>query len=187
MSFANPTTLEKLSFRLEWALSGPLIRLYLRRLRLRGDETLLEVGCGGGAVTRQLARLLPQGAIVGVDPSSYWTAYARRRLRAVGNVRLVTGDLLSSRFREASFDAALFHYVLHEIPPADRSATLTQLHALLRDEGLLFLREPTAAHHGIPSSSIQCLLAETGFEAGLVCERWLPLFGRHVEIVARAL
>ena len=55
---------------LEIALFGG----YLRSLDLNGDGNLLELGCGVGALTRHLARLLPRGRITEVDLSAHWSA-----------------------------------------------------------------------------------------------------------------
>ncbi|CAN5514465.1 hypothetical protein BH18ACT1_BH18ACT1_10740 [soil metagenome] len=42
-------------------------RTVLDRLPLRGDETVLDAGCGSGRVTRLLLERLPDGHVVGVD------------------------------------------------------------------------------------------------------------------------
>jgi SAM-dependent methyltransferase len=163
MSFENPTTLEKIAFRIEWSLSGPLIAAYLRRLGVEGDETFLEVGCGGGAVTRKLAHLLPRGQVVGIDPSAYWVAYARRSLRGLPNVTLHVGDVLTENLASEAFDAALFHFVFHEINSGDRPSTLSRVYDLLKEGGRLFLREPTKAGHGISVDETRTLLESVGF------------------------
>jgi len=163
MSFENPTTLEKVVFRAEWALYGPLIRPYLRRLGLRGDETLLEVGCGGGAVTKRLARALPNGRVVSVDPSAYWVEYARGRLAGYRNVALHVGDVLTENLATDAFDVALFHLVLHEIPSGERPSTMSRIHDLLKEGGTLFLREPTKASHGMSANEVRSLAESVGF------------------------
>jgi len=163
MSFENPTALEKIAFRIEWSFSGPLIATYLRRLGIEGDETLLEIGCGGGAVTRKLSHLLPNGHVVGIDPSAYWVGYARRQLQDLRNVTLHVGDVLTVNLASEAFDAALFHFVLHEIDSGDRPSTLSRIYDLLKDNGRLFLREPTKSGHGISVSETRSLLESVGF------------------------
>ena len=48
-------------------------------LKLRGDEHVLDVGCGDGKVTAEIARALPKGAVTGVDASASMIRFARAR------------------------------------------------------------------------------------------------------------
>ena len=59
------------SAQLGWA------RELIARLALRGDETVLDVGCGDGKITAEFARALPNGRILGIDSSAAFIAYAR--------------------------------------------------------------------------------------------------------------
>jgi trans-aconitate 2-methyltransferase len=70
----------------EWA--GPV----LDRLELRGDETVLDAGCGTGRVTAVLAQRLPRGRVIAVDGSPAMVAEARKRLP--GDVDVRVADLL---------------------------------------------------------------------------------------------
>ena len=185
MGLKNPTWLEKIGFRIEWSLSGALTRPYLRQLRFRGDEILLEVGCGGGAATRHLEQLIPRGRVVGVDPSAYWVDYARKRLGGARTVELVAGDVLSLDHEPGSFDAALLHYVLHHIRAADRPSTIDRIYELLKESGRLFLREPTRGHHGIRPDEIRRLTKSAGLQEESGVERRTFLFGHHFDAVFR--
>ena len=59
----------------EWA------REVLERLELRGDETVLDAGCGSGRVTRLLVERLPQGKVIAVDGSQSMIEMVRHVLR----------------------------------------------------------------------------------------------------------
>ncbi len=89
----------------------------LSRLRLRGDETVLDAGCGTGRLTADLVDALPRGRVVGIDLSRNMLHSAREHLAAhVGTrVNLVVCDLLHLPFVQA-FDivvsTAAFHWVL---------------------------------------------------------------------------
>lgn len=185
VSFEHPTTFEKIGHRIEWALSGPLIAPYLRRLALRGDEALLEVGSGGGAVTKRLSRLLPKGRVIGVDPSAYWIEYARQRLRGFPNVTLHVGDVLTENLATDAFDVVLFHFVLHDIPSAERPSTLSRVYDLLKENGRVCLREPTKPSHGIPAEEIRSLAVSVGFREEAGRERKGMLSGPSFEGVFR--
>jgi len=100
-------------------LSGPQVswgKKVLARLRLRGDERVLDAGCGTGRLTAELLEALPQGSVVGVDLSENMLRSAREHLAQFGQrVALVACDLLHLPF-ERAFDGivstAAFHWVL---------------------------------------------------------------------------
>jgi trans-aconitate methyltransferase len=52
------------------------------RLKLRGDEHILDVGCGDGKVTAELARAVPRGSALGVDASPEMIAFAQKTFPA---------------------------------------------------------------------------------------------------------
>ena len=101
-------------------LSGPQVswgKKVLSRLRLRGDEVLLDAGCGTGRLTAELLEALPRGRVVGVDLSQNMLGSAREHLSSDfgARARLVACDLLHLPF-ERAFDGivstAAFHWVL---------------------------------------------------------------------------
>jgi len=100
-------------------LSGPQVtwgKKVLSRLRLRGDEFLLDAGCGTGRLTAELLEALPRGRVVGVDLSQNMLRSARGHLERFGSrVSLAACDFLHLPFENA-FDGivstAAFHWVL---------------------------------------------------------------------------
>jgi len=93
----------------------------LDRLDLRGDETVLDAGCGSGRVTELLLARLDGGHVVAVDAAPSMLVEARRRLeRFGGRVSYVETDLLALAPADlggrAPVDAVLstatFHWVL---------------------------------------------------------------------------
>lgn len=113
----------------EWA------RGVLERLLLRGEETVLDAGCGSGRVTRLLAERLPRGRVIGVDGSESMVAEARRSLADLGDrVEVVHSDLLELDIDEpvdAAFSNATFHWVL------DHGLLFRRLRAALKPGALL--------------------------------------------------
>jgi trans-aconitate 2-methyltransferase len=93
----------------EWA------RQVLERLSLRGDETVLDAGCGSGGVTELLLECLPQGRVIGVDGSRAMVDEARSNLERWGErVDLRVGDLVELQLAEpvdAVFSNATFHWI----------------------------------------------------------------------------
>jgi trans-aconitate 2-methyltransferase len=119
-------------------LSGPQVswgKKVLSRLRLRGDEAVLDAGCGTGRLTAELAEALPRGRVVGIDLSQNMLAGARQHLRSQPiPVGLVAADLLHLPF-ERAFDGILstaaFHWVL------DHDRLFLELRRTLRPGGWL--------------------------------------------------
>jgi trans-aconitate 2-methyltransferase len=93
----------------EWA------RQVLERLPLRGDEVVLDAGCGSGGVTRMLLDRLPRGRVIGVDGSEAMIEEARSNLGEWGDrVELRVGDLLALQLDEpvdSVFSNATFHWI----------------------------------------------------------------------------
>jgi trans-aconitate 2-methyltransferase len=109
-------------------------REVLERLDLRGDETVLDAGCGSARVTRLLLERLPEGRVIGIDASPSMIAMAREALADDARVELRTGDLLDlelDREVDAVFSNATFHWVLQH----DR--LFARLFAALRPGGQL--------------------------------------------------
>jgi trans-aconitate 2-methyltransferase len=112
-------------------ISEPLERIgrdVLERLQLRGDETVLDAGCGSGRVTEALCERLPRGHVIGVDGSAEMLAAARRRLGE--HVELLHQDLecleLGGRRVDAVLSTATFHWI------TDHDALFRGLRASMR-------------------------------------------------------
>ena len=89
----------------------------LDRLPLRGDETVLDAGCGAGRVTADLLERLPGGRVIALDISANMLAEARQQLaRRFGDrVTFIQADLQDFTLDEpvdAIFSTAAFHWVL---------------------------------------------------------------------------
>lgn len=77
-------------------------------VRLRTDETILDIGCGGGRTVERLAALAPRGRVFGADHSEDCVRWAaQRNLAAVdeGRVRIVRAGVDALPFDDATFDS----------------------------------------------------------------------------------
>jgi trans-aconitate 2-methyltransferase len=116
-------------------LSAPMTAMgvdVLDRLVLRGDETVLDAGCGTGNVTRVLLDRLPRGHVIAVDAAPSMVEQARELLPPEVDVR--QADLLELTLDEpvdAILSTATFHWI------GDHDRLFANLHAALRPGGRL--------------------------------------------------
>jgi len=104
----------------------------LDRLELRGDETVLDAGCGSGRVTQALIERLPGGRVIGVDESPSMIEAARQRLGPEVDLRVA--NLLELELTEpvdAVFSTATFHWI------ADHERLFARMRAVLAPGGRL--------------------------------------------------
>jgi SAM-dependent methyltransferase len=117
----------------------------LDALGLRGDEQLLDVGCGRGAVLMLAAERLPRGRAVGidlwstVDQSGNSERVTRRNAELEGvreRVELHTGDMRRLPFPDASFDVVTSSLAIHNIDDEKgREQALSEIWRVLKPGG----------------------------------------------------
>ena len=112
---------------LEWdaseyeAVSAPqtgwgadFLEIFLERRGLRGDEAVVDAGCGTGRVTELLLRHLPEGTVLAVDASQAMVEAARERFDGDSRVRVERQDVLRLEVEEhvdVIFSTATFHWI----------------------------------------------------------------------------
>jgi trans-aconitate methyltransferase len=111
---------------------------FLATVPLEPNDRVLDLGCGAGDLTATVARLVPGGHVVGVDPQP--SLLAEARARAGSNQSFVEAPaqrLLEMMADDESFDVIFSQSVLHWVPWADHPAILRQCRQLLRTGGAL--------------------------------------------------
>jgi SAM-dependent methyltransferase len=123
----------------------------LDRARLQGNEQLLDLGCGRGAVLIAAARRLPQGRAVGADR---WTSdqsgnrpevtLANAAAAGVADrVEVHTADMTALPFADGSFDVVTSALAIHNIRnPRGRYLALDEAMRVLRPGGQLLVADP---------------------------------------------
>src|ERR1700730_17306418 len=147
----------------------------LDRLNLRGDERILDLGCGRGAVLLMAAQHLTTGRAVGVDlwrsvDQSGNSAEATRRNAIqqglADRVELHTGDMTALPFEDNSFDVVVSSVAIHNIPGrAGREKAIDEAVRVLRPGGRLLIADLRATRQH------QMRLAKLGMSN--VARRWL--------------
>jgi arsenite methyltransferase len=123
----------------------------LNQVEWRGDEQVLDVGCGRGLMLVGAAKRLTIGKAVGVD---IWQAVDQsentpeaalenaRREGVAERIEVVTGDARSLPFPDQSFDVVVSHWVIHNLPlEAERNRALEEMQRVLRPGGQVILAD----------------------------------------------
>lgn len=125
-------------------------------LGLRGDETLLDLGCGRGAVLLAAAKLLPNGRAIGVDiwradqtDNSMANTLHNAELEGVADrIEVRTADITDLPFEDNSVDVIVSSLVVHNIPTvAARAKAISEAARVLRPGGRLALADLAATRH----------------------------------------
>jgi trans-aconitate 2-methyltransferase len=109
-----------------WALEQ------LERLRLAGDEVVVDAGCGSGRVTKELADRVPRGRVYGVDQAPSMVAHARAALGE--RATILQQNLIELSLPEpvdVIFSNATFHWI------QDHDALFAALARALKPSGQL--------------------------------------------------
>jgi 2-polyprenyl-3-methyl-5-hydroxy-6-metoxy-1,4-benzoquinol methylase len=130
---------------------------------LSAGMDLLDVGCGPGTITLDLAREVAPGRVVGVDRVELPLVDARADAAAagLGNVTFRVGDAYDLREDDGAFDVVHAHQVLQHL--GDPAAALVEMARVTRPGGLVAARDVDYA-------------AMTWFPADPLLERWLALY-----------
>jgi trans-aconitate methyltransferase len=111
-------------------------RELIAQLHLVGDERVLDVGCGDGKVTAEIARAVPRGSVVGVDASPQMIEFARHAFSR-GNVPNLEFHVMDARQirLDRKFDLVFSNAALHWVD--DHPAFLCAASTCLRSGGRL--------------------------------------------------
>lgn len=128
----------------------------LSRLRLGGNETVLDVGCGDGKITAKVAARLPRGRALGVDPSREMIEFAADHFRppAHPNLRFEVADVRDLPYA-GDFDLVVSFNALHWVTQQD--AALRCIHKVLKPGARAVLRFVPAGER----QSIEDVIEET--------------------------
>ncbi|MEJ7748226.1 MAG: methyltransferase domain-containing protein [Candidatus Limnocylindrales bacterium] len=125
--------------------------------------SILDVGCGPGTITRDLASLVAPGRVLGIDAAPEPLTAARSDAAAAGidNVEFALGDTYSLPGDDGTFDVVHAHQVLQHL--ADPIAALREMARVCRAGGLIAVRE---SDYG----------AMTWFPDDPLLDRWLTVY-----------
>jgi SAM-dependent methyltransferase len=110
----------------------PLAALFAAHAGARAGQRALDVGCGPGALTEELAARLGSAAVVAIDPSESFVAAVRERLPEI-DVRC--GVVENLPFPDNSFDLTVAQLVVHFM--SDPTAGISEMARVTREGGVV--------------------------------------------------
>ena len=122
----------------------------LDQLRLQGDEEILDVGCGRGAILLMAAQHLTTGHAVGIDlwkrrdqsGNSIQAAERNAQLEGVADrVELRTADMTALPFEDESFDLVISNLAIHNVKRNKRYKAIGEAIRVLRPGGRLMIAD----------------------------------------------
>lgn len=170
----------------------------LDRLTQPAGKDVIDIGCGGGALVRELS---DRGArVVGVEISAQQLATAVAQDKGTG-ARYVVGEAQRLPLADASADLAVFMRTLHHVPGPSLVQALREASRVVRRDGLVYVAEPLAegdffelvslvedehevrraAQHALGQASVAGLARVTTIDYDVrVCIRDLSMLRRRV-------
>ena len=129
-----PAEWDASSYREVSAVQKMLAETSLAALTLQGDEVVLDLGCGDGYVTREIAERLPHGRVLGVDPSRNMVELGSRSYAEQANLSFAVADARELAF-QAEFDLLVSFNALHWISEAEQPQALKGMRRALKPGG----------------------------------------------------
>ncbi len=136
----------------------------LKRLDIRDDHTVLEIGPGPGYFSVPVARQLRQGTLVLLDLQQEMLDMCRRRLerRGISNVEYVRTDGAHLGLESSRFDRVFMVTVIGEVENKD--AYLREIHRTLKEDGILSISELAGDPDKLSREELQSLVCPHGFD-----------------------
>jgi len=137
----------------------------LSQVSFRGDENVLDVGCGDGRNTAWIARLVRQGNVTGIDPSKDMISWAQKQYHPFDfpNISFIQGD--ANHLPTGQFDVITSLFSLHIVK--DRQSAMQGFFDHLTEGGYVFAVTPPAPNNAEFAEAVH----ETMHDS-----RWLDYF-----------
>ncbi len=113
-----------------------LAALALKKYKFKGNEQILDIGCGPGNITAKLAQKVPQGKVIGIDPAKNMIAFAKDTYSKVKNVSFEDKNVLNFSYSQ-KFDLITSFSALHWV--INQEAALARIYNHLAKHGMLMV------------------------------------------------
>jgi SAM-dependent methyltransferase len=113
--------------------------LIKRELELKKNISVLEIGCGTGALTRYVLEIMPDLSLFCCDVSGNSIAIARKRYVGYRHAKFFAADVTALPFQDNHFDMVIGNSILHHLPLDN---ALRECRRVLRNDGVAVFFEP---------------------------------------------
>jgi len=157
----------------------------ISELDLKGNERILDLGCGDGGITAQLTELVPNGLVVGIDASQSMIESAQKSYKAE-NMKFELMDINTIDF-EDEFDVIFSNATLHWVK--DHNKLLANVYKNLRAGGIVrsnFAADGNCSHF---FKVIRQVMAEKKYAEYFSDFDWpwyMPSIGEYEELLEKS-
>ncbi|MEW6109402.1 MAG: methyltransferase domain-containing protein [Nitrospirota bacterium] len=129
---------------------------------VKADDSILDIGCGTGTLTIELARLAHKGKVVGIDPSIEMLEMAREKTLSAGNIALINIPAQKLDFKE-EFDLVYSNSALQWIK--EQEDVIARAYMTLRPNGRVAIQMPAKDFCWELMENINSAIAFLGLES----------------------
>jgi ubiquinone/menaquinone biosynthesis C-methylase UbiE len=110
---------------------------------IKPSDKILDVGCGPGTITVDLAKLVPTGSVIGIDAVESVLAKARESAmsQSQSNVKFAMGNVFDLDYPDGTFDIVHAHQVLQHVH--DPTAAMKEMRRVVKTGGIIAVRDMT--------------------------------------------
>ena len=139
------------------------------KVDLRNKRRVLDVGCGTGVVTMDIA-LLTKGDVLGIDIDTEKLQHAKRFLSEITNTEIINADILDLPFEDSFFDLVIFNLFLIHIK--NQQKAVNEMARVTRKKGIVLatLEIDYAGTLEYPESPVSSLFLKNKKERGVDLE-----------------
>ena len=109
-----------------------------KRMGIKGNETILDCGCGIGGVMKQIALLYPNTEIHGINVSDKQIEIGKEVLKDFNNCNLSVQDFMNTNYKDNTFDIV---YFCESICHNNFEKVITESRRILQPNGILYIKD----------------------------------------------